>query len=247
MRTVRVYSEAPLTGESTVSLSDEAAHHVTRVLRMRSGDTLVLFDGNGQEYAGTIIAADKKTTTVELGPAQQSDTEPFLQITLWHGICRGGRMDYVVQKATELGVSVIQPVFTTRGIVKLDGNRTTKRVEHWRKVTIAAAEQSGRVRLPEIREPVTLTAALTELPADPTRLMLDPQGTTGIDTLSTVDSLTVLTGPEGGFTDEEKAAAQAAGFALIKLGTRILRSETAPLAALAVLQYQLGDLRQTDG
>jgi 16S rRNA (uracil1498-N3)-methyltransferase len=247
MRTVRVYSETQLTGESTVSLGVEAARHVSKVLRMRIGDPLVLFDGSGKEYTGVLSSIDKKTVTVDLGPAQTPLTESPLKITLWHGICRGERMDYVIQKATELGVHVIQPVFTTRGVVRLDDKRADKRLEHWRKIVIAAAEQSGRVLLPEVLKPVTLSAALTDTPPAQAALLLDPRGTATIDSCTATDGLTVLTGPEGGFSEQERDDALAAGFLPVRLGPRILRSETAPVAALTILQHRFGDLDQTNG
>jgi 16S rRNA (uracil1498-N3)-methyltransferase len=247
MRTVRVYSEMQLAGESTVSLGVEAARHVIKVLRMRSGDPLVLFDGSGKEYTGILSSIDKKTVTVELGPGQTPATESPLKITLWHGICRGERMDYVIQKATELGVNVIQPVFTTRGVVRLDDKRTDKRLQHWRKIVIAAAEQSGRVLLAEILMPVTLSAALADSPPAQAALLLDPRGTAAIDSCAATAGLTVLTGPEGGFTEQERDDAQAAGFLPVRLGPRILRSETAPIAALTILQHRYGDLDHTNG
>jgi 16S rRNA (uracil1498-N3)-methyltransferase len=254
MRTIRVYSEEPLAAESTVCLREEAALHVARVLRMRVGDALVLFDGSGRDYAGIIRSIDKKSVAVELAHSNETQTESALKITLWHGICRGGRMDYVVQKATELGVYAVQPLFTARGVVRLDQERAEKRVRHWQKIAVAATEQSGRSVLPQIYEPRpivdVLADALTDIRNDGTgetnsavlRLMLDPDGTETFTDLQKTDRLTLLTGPEGGFTDDERAAATDAGFKLVRLGHRVLRSETAPVVALSIAQHMAGDL-----
>jgi 16S rRNA (uracil1498-N3)-methyltransferase len=213
---------------------------------MRAGDPLILFDGSGHDYHGTIKEISKKKVTVELDKVRLSHTESPLRITLWHSICRGGRMDYVVQKATELGVHAIQPVFTTRGIVRLDKPRTQKKIRHWQKIAISAAEQSGRSRLPDIREPRPLTESLATVQPEGQHLMLDPDGTTGFGNLLTANQeITLFSGPEGGFTQEECAEAQAAGFRLVSLGPRILRTETAPVVALGIVQNIAGDLGAT--
>lgn len=242
MRTVRVYSETSLSGETTVSLGGQAAQHITKVLRMRTGDAVVLFDGRGQEFPGTLTAVAGKSVDVSLDKARTPDTESLLRIRLWHGICRGEKMDYVIQKATELGVEEIQPVFTNRGVVKLDADRAAKRVAHWQKVAISAAEQSGRVCVPEILPPTTLSHALQAGTSSTYRFLLDPLAQEGTEQISDKDTITLLTGPEGGFTEEERQAARDAGFALMRLGPRILRSETAPVSALAILQHQFGDM-----
>jgi 16S rRNA (uracil1498-N3)-methyltransferase len=243
MRTVRVYSDQDLCVGTPVSLRGDTAHHIIKVLRMRPGDSVVLFDGRGQDYAGTINEINKKTVTIELNQASLSCTESPLRITLWHGICRGGRMDYVVQKATELGVHAIQPVFTSRGVVRLDEQRIQKRVTHWQKIVISAAEQSGCSRLPKIYKPCPLIACLTTASPTGQHLMLDPNGSTGFgELLLNSKEITLLTGPEGGFTEEECAAAQAAGFRIVSLGPRVLRTETAPVVALGIAQSVAGDL-----
>jgi 16S rRNA (uracil1498-N3)-methyltransferase len=243
MRTVRVYSDLDLCVGTPVSLQGDAAHHIIRVLRMRAGDLVVLFDGSGQDYAGSINEITKKTVVIDLKQVSPSCTESPLRITLWHGICQGGRMDYVVQKATELGVHAIQPVFTSRGVVRLDKQRSKKRLTHWQKIVISAAEQSGCSRLPDIYEPRSLIDCLTTVSPDGQHLMLDPKGTAGFGKLlANSKAITLLTGPEGGFTEEECAAAQAAGFRLVSLGPRVLRTETAPVVALGIAQSIAGDL-----
>ena len=208
---------------------------------MRSGDKIVLFDGYGLEFPGTLHSVERKSVTVDLDAGHDPQTESSLQITLWHGVCRGERMDYVIQKATELGVCRIKPVFTARGVVRLDEKRAGKRADHWGKVAIAAAEQSGRVCVPVIDQPVPLSDALTG--AQPgLSLMLEPQAEDCMESISIKQSLTLLTGPEGGFTPEERNLALEYGFRLVRMGPRILRSETAPVAAISVLQNRFGDL-----
>ncbi|MGI9291500.1 MAG: 16S rRNA (uracil(1498)-N(3))-methyltransferase [Gammaproteobacteria bacterium] len=242
MRTVRVYSETKLDEETTVSLDDQAARHIARVLRMRSGDAIVLFDGSGLEFPGILINVTLKSVSVELEKHAAPNTESPLQIKLWHGICRGEKMDYVIQKATELGVYEIQPVLTHRSVVKLDADRASKRVEHWRRVAISAAEQSGRVFVPEILAPQTLLNALEEETESTWKFLLDPQAEKANEKILQGDTITLLTGPEGGFTEEERQAGSQAGFTLMALGPRVLRSETAPVSALSILQHQFGDM-----
>ena len=243
MRTVRVYSDTALAPGTSVLLGPDAGQHLARVLRMRVGDTVVLFDGTGMDYSGAIESIERNKVVVALGEARASASESPLRIQLWHGLCRGGRMDTVIQKATELGVTSVQPILTERGVVKLDRKRTESRLEHWRKVAIGAAEQSGRSTLPVIHPPLQLDAALaaSELPA--TRLMPDPEASQGLTAglLTSADCI-VLTGPEGGFTEAERQLASAADFVLVSLGPRVMRTETAPLAALSILQFLGGDL-----
>ena len=214
---------------------------------MNPGDSLVLFDGSGNEFTGTIQTAAKNRITVALDSAQTPATESRLRITLWHGLCRSSRMDSVVQKATELGVAEIQPVLTEHGIVRLDSRRAMKKTEHWRNVAISACEQSGRVLIPQINLPRTLADCLTEYRADAgestAAIMCDPDGESGISQrLRPGQEAILLTGPEGGFSQHEKKAAVAAGFTLASLGPRILRTETAPVTALSLLQHLAGDL-----
>ena len=210
---------------------------------MRVGDALTLFDGSGFDYPGTIITLDKRSVVVALADATATVLESPLQLTLWHGICRGSRMDYVVQKATELGVAGIQPVMTERGVVKLNNERGAGKVAHWRKIAISAAEQSGRSQIPEIKAPRSLQQCLAEPTDTGLRLMLHPGSEQPLSSLAFGQArITLLTGPEGGFTSEERDAAGDAGFVLAGMGPRVLRSETAPVAALAIVQSVAGDL-----
>ena len=247
MRPIRIFSPQKLATGTTAELAGTAARHVAQVLRMSPGDALVLFDGSGNEFAGTIETATKNRITVVLDSARTPATESGLRISLWHGLCRSSRMDSVVQKATELGVAEIQPVLTEHGIVLLDSRRAIKKTDHWRNVAISACEQSGRVLIPHINLPRTLAECLTEYRADAGEsagaIMCDPDGESGISQhLRPGKEIVLLTGPEGGFSQHEKTAAIAAGFILVSMGPRILRTETAPVTALSLLQHLAGDL-----
>ena len=246
MRSVRIYTAEPLKTGTEVTLRDSAARHIGQVLRKRVGDPLVLFDGRGEEFAATIQEINKNRVRVEVAQATTPATESSLQLSLWHGLCRSGRMDNVIQKATELGVSAIQPVLTERGIVKLDAAKAAKRVEHWQAVAISACEQSGRSIVPQILVPLKLSDALKQLDKTQCALLLHPDGKTSLATAISADTATiVLTGPEGGFTDSEVAAATAAGFTAVSLGKRIMQTETAPVVALGLVQYLAGDLAKS--
>jgi 16S rRNA (uracil1498-N3)-methyltransferase len=247
MRSIRIYSPQMLTAASTAELTGTAARHIAQVLRMGTGDPLILFDGSGNEFPAIIETATKTRITVTLKEARTPVRESALKISLWHGLCRSSRMDSVVQKATELGVAEIQPVLTEHGVARLDAKRGMKKAEHWLNIAISACEQSGRVLIPAINTPRTLTDCLTEfqnnIDKPAVAIMCDPDGTAGVDQhLSPGQNTILLTGPEGGFSQNEKAAAVAAGFNLVSLGPRILRTETAPVTALSLIQHLAGDL-----
>lgn len=242
----RIFSDARLRANADVTLRGDAANHVLRVLRLRRGDELVLFDGSGSDYAGEITRIGRDDVTVSVGAGREVRAESPLAITLLQGICRGPRMDTVIQKATELGVSRIEPVLAERSVVRLGDERAGRKQEHWLRVAIAAAEQSGRSRIPEVAEPRKFedaVPAMVERQAAPhARLLLDPGGASirGLGALA--PAVTLLVGPEGGLTEAERRLAADFGFSAVRLGPRILRTETAPLAALAVLQFLAGDL-----
>lgn len=217
--------------------------HATRVLRLASGDAITLFDGSGREYPAVIRVAARTGLTVDIGAGTRVDRESPLRITLLQGISRGPRMDTVMQKATELGVAVLQPVLAERSVVRLDPDRSSTRLEHWRRIVISACEQCGRTVLPEVREPCTLSAAVAALPPDTTGLTLHPAAARHLPGLcGEASSVALAIGPEGGFDPGEIATLERAGFEGVSLGPRILRTETAPLAALAILQFARGDL-----
>jgi 16S rRNA (uracil1498-N3)-methyltransferase len=238
----RVFVAAPLESGARVRLAGAAAGHVIRVLRLRAGAPLTLFNGSGVEYSGTIVAIRTGTVTVAVGEAQRVERESPLRVTLAQGVSRGERMDLVVQKATELGVSRIVPVFTARSVVKLDGHKAARRLEHWRAIAIGACEQCGRNRLPELASPVSLEVLLRTERAG-TRLLLSAAAALRVPQIAHPEGpVLVLIGAEGGLAEEEQQRALAAGFVGVRLGPRVLRTETAAIAALVLLQREFGDL-----
>jgi 16S rRNA (uracil1498-N3)-methyltransferase len=233
MRVPRFYVEARLREGARVELAGAAAHHVLRVLRLREGDALTLFDGSGGEWDGVLLSRSQ----VELKSWRDVERESPLRITLVQGVSSGERMDLTVQKAVELGVAAIQPVLTRKSVVRLEGSRADARVDHWRRIAVAACEQCGRNRVPEIRPLLSLESYQ---PADAgLRLLLSPGGKSLRQFAD--EQATLAAGPEAGFAPEEEAALEGAGFTKVAHGPRILRTETAALAALAALNALRGD------
>lgn len=241
MRTVRIYHPAPLAGLAVCELTDDAANHVGRVLRMQAGEPLKVFCGDGHDYSGVIESVGKKTVTMTLQGREFRDVESPLKIHLGQGISRGDRMDFAIQKAVELGVTEITPLFTERCGVKLDAERAEKKREQWQKIVIAACEQSGRAVVPVVHPLISLSSWLAQQ-TDELKLTLDPWTSATIKGLTPTHALRLVIGPEGGFSDAEVAATTSAGFQAVRLGPRVLRTETAALTAIAALQLQLGDL-----
>jgi 16S rRNA (uracil1498-N3)-methyltransferase len=246
MRVSRVYVAAPLGDGARITLTGSAAGHVSRVLRLRVGENLTLFNGSGGEYSATIEQSQGSSVTVAVGEARPLERESPLHLTLAQGISRGERMDLVVQKATELGATAIVPLLTERSVVRLTAQQADRKMNHWRAIAIAACEQSGRNRLPAVSSPRALSDFLRGgdgSPSEGMRLLLSPAGAAGLDDLERpAAGITVLIGPEGGLTDEEQQAALRAGFVAVRLGPRVLRTETAAIAALTLLQREFGDL-----
>jgi 16S rRNA (uracil1498-N3)-methyltransferase len=244
MRTTRVRVDAALAVGGEATLPDEAAAHLSRVLRLGVGDECVLFNGDGHDYAARIVALDKRQLRVAIVASRPVDNESPLRITLLQGVARGEKMDLILQKATELGVFAIAPLWSQRSEVKLDGARADKRLAHWRAVVDAACEQCGRARVPDVAAPVSLAAALAALPEGGLRLILDPDGELALGALpaDVADGVVLAVGPEGGWSPTDREQLRAAGFRGLRLGPRILRTETAGLAAIAALQSRLGDL-----
>jgi 16S rRNA (uracil1498-N3)-methyltransferase len=238
----RVFVDTPLAANATVSLAGDAANHVTRVLRLREGDALTLFDGRGGEYSARIAGMQRGGVRVQLGEHSEIERESPLELTLLQGIARGERMDLIVQKATELGATRIVTLMTERSVVRLDATQAERKAAHWRAVAIAACEQCGRNRVPEIEAPADYAAGLRSTAA--LKLLLDPTASQPMSRLGTdVRSIALLVGPEGGFTDLETELALRAGFEPRHMGPRVLRTETAAITALAALQATAGDLR----
>lgn len=224
-----------------MALCEDAANHAGKVLRMQAGEALELFNGDGNNYAAVIIEVGKKQMVVDIQSSSENPIESPLKLHLGQGISRGDRMDFAIQKAVELGVSEITPLFTERCGVKLDADRLEKKREQWQKIVISACEQSGRSVVPPVHQPVTLEKWLGQ-PDNCLKLTLDPWTSATIKQLSPTDRLRLVIGPEGGFSDREVAATTLAGFQPVRLGPRVLRTETAALTAIAALQLQLGDL-----
>lgn len=242
MKLHRTYTPQPLEPGAEIELDPRASHRLGRVLRTHKGDEVVLFNGDGRDYAATVTAASRTAVSARVGTAAGVNNESPLRITLAQGIARGERMDYALQKAVELGVSGVQPLFCRRTEVKLAGERLYRRIDHWRGVIISACEQSGRAKLPDLHEPLKLDDWLAAPPEGP-RLVLRPEGRTGLSGLARRDEVCLLIGPEGGLEPGEVESAEAADFLPVRLGPRILRTETAGPAALAVLQAMWGDMR----
>ena len=243
MRLTRVFVDAPLAVGAAATLPDAAAGHLLRVLRLGVGDACVLFNGDGCDHDARIVAAGKREATVEILATRAVRNESPLRIVLLQALARGEKMDWIVQKATELGVAGIAPVLSERGEVKLEGDRADKRVAHWRSVAISACEQSGRARIPRIDPPQPLSRALQSLPPDARRLVLDPDvdATSASLQLGADFTAVIAIGPEGGWSPGDLALLRGAGFTGLRLGPRVLRTETAGLAAIAALQARYGD------
>jgi 16S rRNA (uracil1498-N3)-methyltransferase len=244
MRLIRVYTDAVLQDGDLATLTGSAANHVARVLRLRAGDAVTLFNGDGWDYPGRVRSLAGQRVEVELGARAPGLPESPLAVDLLQGVARGERMDLVVQKATELGVARILPVLAGRSVVRLDARQAQRKQAHWQAIAISACEQCGRSRVPVIVLPRSLAESLAEegLPAG--RFMLAPGAPVALNALAPgTAGVALLIGPEGGLTDAERAAASQAGFEPRALGPRILRTETAALVALVVLQSASGDLR----
>jgi 16S rRNA (uracil1498-N3)-methyltransferase len=262
VRLTRVYVEAELTAGSNIDLPPDTASHLAKVLRARAGDELILFNGDGREYSGAIEAVRGSRVAASVGDSRQVARESPLPITLVQCVPRGDRMDFIVQKATELGVARIVPVLSQRSVVRLDKAQAESKAVHWRAVAVSACEQCGRNRLPVIEAAQPLLNYLGEsVPGAGLRLVLEPEsaplalapltfaplapasanGPAGASGLEVVDA-EIAIGPEGGFAPDELEAFRVAEFSPVGLGPRILRTETAAIAALVWLQVRFGDM-----
>ncbi len=247
MSNLRFYSAENLKVGTTVKLSDNAATHATRVLRLNVNDKIKLFNGDGFDYLCKLISVKKSGVLAKVLSQCEVNNESPLNITLLQGISSGERMDYTLQKAVELGVTAIQPLSTERSVVKLSAERAPKRLEHWQNVVIAACEQCGRAKIPQVAIPLSLTAWLganihTGVGGANLRILLNPIGAKQLSALpKTTQNIQLLIGAEGGLSQAEIDLAASHGFQSIILGPRILRTETAPLAAIATMQTLWGD------
>ncbi|MDF0749788.1 16S rRNA (uracil(1498)-N(3))-methyltransferase [Marinobacter sp. 71-i] len=242
MRIPRIYTDSPLSEGAPAELDDSAAQHVGRVLRMQNGQELLLFNGDGNDYPASITNAGKKRVEVRIGTPVENTTESPLDIVLGQALSKGDRMDFAVQKAVEMGVTCIVPLTTERCDVKLKGDREDKRLRHWQSVATSAAEQCGRARVPEILPVMTLTEWFDHTGDCDLRLVLHHRTEQSLDTLAKPARIALMIGPEGGLSPEEITAAETAGFLPVALGPRVLRTETAPVAAMALCQWLWGDI-----
>ncbi|MDP9084816.1 MAG: 16S rRNA (uracil(1498)-N(3))-methyltransferase [Pseudomonadota bacterium] len=252
VRLTRLYIDAELAPGSVVELPPETASHVARVLRARVGDQLILFNGDGREFTAAIEAIRGSRVSASIDSALAVDRESPFAVTLVQCVPRGDRMDFVVQKATELGVARIVPVLSQRGVVRLDARQAESKSIHWRAVAASACEQCGRNRLPVIQTVQPLLNYLGELTSNHARRwVLEPESAASAGrSLQPADhgradpmgAAEIAVGPEGGFAAEELEAFRIAGFAQVGLGPRVLRTETAAIAALVWMQVHFGDL-----
>lgn len=238
MRLSRFFVDTPLS-LGNIDLPEQIAHYMGRVLRLSTGANVQLFDGSGFEFLGTISDISKKKITVTLTEQIVGLSESPLYTHLGQGLARGEKMDFVIQKATELGVNEITPLITERCEVRLSDERADKRLIHWQQVAISACEQSGRTKIPIIHPPVLLSDWIQAVQAD-LKLMLHPVAQ-ALESHNKPSSLALLIGPEGGFSDEEITRVSQYNFHSVRLGNRVLRTETAPLVALTLAQQMWGD------
>lgn len=241
MNAARIYQSISLSINQRLSLSDQASHHLARVLRAKVGDEVILFNGQGGEYNAVITHISKKNVEVDVLKFIDKERESPIQLCLAQGIARGEKMDFIIQKSIELGVNTIAPLLTERCNVRLDAEREAKRLKHWQSIAISACEQSGRNRIPEILAPQSLANWLSTVKAD-IRFVLSPHVHEKLNVDKSSRSIALLIGSEGGLSDNEVALAHQFQFQNLQLGPRVLRTETATIAALTVLQDRLGDL-----
>jgi 16S rRNA (uracil1498-N3)-methyltransferase len=244
MRLNRIFVAGPLSSGAEIKLPATGGNHVARVLRLREGASLIVFDGTGGEYRAEITRVAGGDVHARLKEFVPGAAEPSLRVTLVQGISRGERMDWTLQKATELGVAAIIPVLTARSVVRLDDRQSQKKREHWQAIVVNACEQCGRTRVPEIATPTGLREFLATSKKEGLRLALSPIAQGSLAGLVSVpQKVELLIGPEGGLDADEHVLAEAAGYLAVQLGPRVLRTETASVVALSVLQALWGDLQ----
>ena len=245
MRIPRIYTEQDLSINCEVQLGESASRHLSKALRLKPDANIILFNGSGGEYQAIISAITKKTVSAIPQIFSDSDKESPLDIHLAIGVSRGERMDHIIQKATELGVSEITPLYSERTEVKLQGERLQKKLDHWQQIAISACEQCGRNRIPTINELLKPEQWLADVETDSqidTKLVLHHRNANSLKDIKASTSIALLVGPEGGLSESEISQAEQSGFLSLSLGPRVLRTETAPLAALSLLQGLWGDM-----
>jgi|TARA_B110000967_G_scaffold166807_1_gene175029 16S rRNA (uracil1498-N3)-methyltransferase len=244
MRIPRIFTDQPLSSGANLALTGSAARHLSSALRMSVGQEITLFNGLGGEFSATLTATAKSQVDVSLGDCREIDRESPLKLHLAIAVSRGERMDWIVQKATELGVTEITPLFSERTEVKLNGERLEKKLRHWQQVSISACEQSQRNRVPTINNALTLDQWLSQADGDSEqlKLVLHHRSDKTLAQHQPPKSVCLLVGPEGGLSDNEISRAMDKGFAPLTLGPRVMRTETAPLASISIMQSLWGDM-----
>jgi 16S rRNA (uracil1498-N3)-methyltransferase len=239
----RFYHSNPLDLNQIIILDEFSSHHALRVMRVKVDDLLILFNGDGFEYRGRVSDINKKTINIEILSKEKNNNESPININLFQSISSNEKMDMVIQKATELGVNSIQPIFTSRSTVKLSLDRIKKRLIHWRQVSISACGQSGRSKIPTIKSPIGFDRFVEGITTNSLNLLLHPDNSKESSNLPNKYSgdINIFIGPEGGFSQDEVLLLKKQNCINIQLGSRILRTETAPLAIIAILQYKYGD------
>ena len=237
----RFYVSTELSPQQTLSLPDSVVRHL-QVLRLKNSDEIVLFNGNGYSYPAQLLSLEKRSATVQITEQRPSENESPLNITLIQAVSSGERMDFTLQKSVELGVNLIQPVISERCVVRLNGERAEKRVARWQEIVISACEQSGRNILPTVLPIISFTEAIQSTAKSDLKLLMSLNHAQSLANISSAPQrVTFMIGPEGGWSTQEENQAFAAGFQSITLGKRVLRTETASLAAIAAMQTLWGD------
>jgi len=236
----RIHCDVRLGPGAQLTLAPEAAQHVAKALRLKAGDAIVVFDGRGGEYEATIQRIDKERVDVKVGAWRDVETEAAIPVGLVQGLPEADKMDWIIQKSVELGVAYIQPVICDRSVVRLSAERAAKREAHWRRVAVAACEQSGRNRIPEVR-PTLAFMGWIAVPTQVRRWVLTPGAPALAAKLRPDGPVEILIGPEGGLSERERDLALSQGCSPVSLGPRVLRTETAPIAALAAINALWGD------
>ena len=242
----RFYHSKPININENIVMDDFAAHHALKVMRLKNNDQLILFNGDGSDYTGQVINISKHQGTVSIKSKKNIRSESNLRVILLQALTSSEKMDLIIQKTTELGISEIQPIVCERSIVKIKKEKIEKKLSHWRQVAIAACEQCGRAKVPKIHEPENITKYLERIIESDkdTKIILSPEASKSLDNIAPniKQDIKVLIGPEGDFTKQELDLSIQNGFSPIKIGPRILRTETAPISILSILQYKYGDI-----
>ena len=242
----RFYHSKPININENIVMDDFATHHALKVIRLKNNDQLILFNGDGSDYTGQVINISKRQIEVSIKSKKNIRSESNLRVIILQALTSSEKMDLIIQKTTELGISEIQPIVCERSIVKIKKEKIEKKLSHWRQVAIAACEQCGRAKIPKIHEPENIIKYLQRIIESnkDTKIILSPEAPESLDNITPniKQDIKVLIGPEGDFTKQELDFSIQKGFSPIKIGPRILRTETAPMCILSILQYKYGDI-----